>query len=243
MKEGARAESSESSAAKKTRANIIVSIVEDDPTARGLLADWIGHAPGFRCASTHGTGEEALKALPAEKPTVVLMDINLPGTTGIECVRRLKPSMIETQFVMLTVYEDADHIFNALVAGASGYLLKRTPREELLEAIKEVAAGGSPMSSNIARKVVQSFQRIGAKTPNQEGLSPREREVLGLLARGYLYKEISESLQISIPTVNTHIRRIYDKLHVRSRSQAVAKYTQIPGGPDLGDSIAGKFMR
>lgn len=242
MKEGARPESFENSG-KKARTTIVVSIVEDDATARGLLADWISHAPGFRCAGTYGSGEEALKALPAEKPTVVLMDINLPGTTGIECVRRLKPSMLETQFVMLTVYEDADHIFNALVAGASGYMLKRTSREELLEAVKDVAAGGSPMSSNIARKVVQSFQRIGTKVPNSEGLSPREREVLGLLARGYLYKEISENLQISIPTVNTHIRRIYDKLHVRSRSQAVAKYTQVPGGPDLGDSIAGKFMR
>jgi len=221
---------------------IAVSIVEDDPSVREMLGNWVTHAPGFRCAGTHPTAEEALSQLPAEKPAVVLMDINLPGTTGIECVRQLKPAMPETQFVMLTVYEDTDHIFNALVAGASGYLLKRTPRQELLEAVKDVAAGGSPMSSNIARKVVQSFQRIGAQTANQNVLSPREREVLAFMARGYLYKEICDSLKISLPTVNTHIRRIYEKLQVHSRSQAVAKYTQVSGGRDLGDSIAGKIV-
>jgi DNA-binding NarL/FixJ family response regulator len=223
--------------------SIIVSIVEDDTTARGMLASWIRRAPGFRCAGAHSSGEAALTALPLENPPVVLMDINLPGMTGIECVRRLKPVMPQTQFVMLTVYEDADHIFNALVAGASGYLLKRMPREELLAALKDVHAGGSPMSSNIARKVVQSFQRIGSQKPNEEDLSPREREVLGFLARGYLYKEIAESLQISVPTVNTYIRRIYEKLHVRSRSQAVAKYTHVPGTPDLGNSRLEKSPR
>jgi DNA-binding NarL/FixJ family response regulator len=213
--------------------NIIVSIVEDDAMARRMLGDWIRRASGFRCAGAHGSGEAALATLPAEKPTVVLMDINLPGMTGIECVRRLKPLLLDTQFVMLTVYEDADHIFNALVAGASGYLLKRTPREELLAALKDVHEGGSPMSSHIARKVVQSFQRIDSQRSNKVDLSPREREVLGLLARGYLYKEIAESLQISIVTVNSYIRRIYEKLHVRSRSQAVAKYTHIPGAPGV----------
>jgi DNA-binding NarL/FixJ family response regulator len=209
--------------------NIVVSVVEDDPTARRMLGEWIRRAPGFRCAGAHGSGEAALATLPAEKPTVVLMDINLPGMTGIECVRRLKPVLLDTQFVMLTVYEDADHIFNALVAGASGYLLKRMPREELLAALKDVHAGGSPMSSHIARKVVQSFQRIDSQRPAEVDLSPREREVLALLARGYLYKEIAESLQISVLTVNSYIRRIYEKLHVRSRAQAVAKYTHVPG--------------
>jgi DNA-binding NarL/FixJ family response regulator len=221
--------------------NIAVSIVEDDPAVREMLSNWVAQAPGFRRVGSHSTAEEALAKLPAEKPSVVLMDINLPGTSGIECVRRLKPSMPETQFVMLTVYEDTEHIFNALVAGAGGYLLKRTPRQELLEAVKDVAAGGSPMSSNIARKVVQSFQRIGTQTANQNVLSPREREVLAFMARGYLYKEICDSLKISLPTVNTHIRRIYEKLQVHSRSQAVAKFTQVSGGRDLGDSIAGKF--
>ncbi len=223
--------------------SIVVSIVEDDSTARGMLENWIRRAPGYRCLGAHGSGEAALAALPEEKPAVVLMDINLPGMTGIECVRRLKPQMPQTQFVMLTVYEDADHIFNALVAGASGYLLKRMPREEVLAAVKDVHAGGSPMSSNIARKVVQSFQRIGSQATNEEDLSPREREVLALLARGYLYKEIAESLQISVPTVNTYIRRIYEKLHVRSRSQAVAKYTHVPGTPDLGDSSLERSLR
>ena len=209
--------------------SIAVSIIDDDATARGILTDWIRRAQGFRCAGAHGSGEAALATLPAEKPTVVLMDINLPGMTGIECVRRLKPLLPDTQFVMLTVYEDAEHIFNALAAGASGYLLKRMPRAELLAALKDVHAGGSPMTSNIARKVVQSFRRTDAQFANAQDLSPREHEVLELLARGYLYKEIAESLQISTPTVNTYIRRIYEKLHVRSRSQAVAKFTHVPG--------------
>ena len=213
----------------KEDASIVVSIVDDDAPARGILADWIRRAQGFRCAGAHGSGEAALATLPAEKPTVVLMDINLPGMTGIECVRQLKPLLPDTQFVMLTVYEDAEHIFNALAAGASGYLLKRMPRAELLAALKDVHAGGSPMSSNIARKVVQSFQRIGSQKSNEEDLSTREREVLGLLERGYLYKEIADSLQISVLTVNSYIRRIYEKLHVRSRAQAVAKYTHFPG--------------
>ena len=215
--------------------DIAVSIVEDDAPARGILADWIRAANGFRCVGVHKSGEDALSALPQEEPSVVLMDINLPGMTGIECVRRLKPQMRDTQFVMLTVYEDPDHIFKALTAGASGYLLKRTPRAELLAAVKDVYAGGSPMSSNIARKIVRSFQRFSSAPSETEDLSPREQEVLELLARGYLYKEIAEKLQISVPTVNTHVRRIYEKLHVRSRSQAVAKYANIPSAPALDD--------
>jgi DNA-binding NarL/FixJ family response regulator len=214
--------------------DIVVSIVEDDAPAREILADWIQRAPGFHCAGQYGNGEAALAALPVGKPTVVLMDINLPGMSGIDCVRRLKPLLPGTQFVMLTVYEDADHIFNALAAGASGYLLKRVSRGELLAALQEVHAGGSPMSSNIARKVVQSFQRPALTSAEAVDLSPREREVLELLARGYLYKEIAESLQISGPTVNTYIRRIYEKLHVRSRSQAVAKITHVQGATDAG---------
>ena len=206
--------------------NITVSIVEDDAPARSILADWIHRTPGFRCAGRYDSAEAALVALPSEKPAVVLMDINLPGMSGIECVRQLKPVLPATQFVMLTVYEDADHIFNALAAGASGYLLKRVSRGELLAALRDVYAGGSPMSSNIARKVVQSFQKP-APPAGQVELSPREREVLELLARGYLYKEIADSLQIGSSTVNTYIRRIYEKLHVRSRSQAVAKMTNV----------------
>jgi DNA-binding NarL/FixJ family response regulator len=208
---------------------IPVSIVEDDAPARGLLGDWVHRAPGFRCVGRHACAEAALAALPIEKPSVVLMDINLPGISGIECVRRLKPLLPDTQFVMLTVYEDPEHIFNALAVGACGYLLKRVSRAELIEALQEVHAGGSPMSSNIARKVVQSFQRPAHQPSEAMELSARELEVLELLARGYLYKEIAELLKISRPTVNTYIRRIYEKLHVHSRSQAVAKFTHIPG--------------
>ena len=208
--------------------NIAVSIVEDDASARGILNEWICGAEGFKCVGVHESAEAALAALPQEKPSVVVMDINMPGMSGIECVRRLKPQLPATQFVMLTVYEDPDHIFKALSSGASGYMLKRTPRAELLTAIKDVYAGGSPMSSNIARKIVQSFQRFTPSPAEPDNLSPREREVLELLARGYLYKEIAEALHISVPTVNTHIRRIYEKLHVRSRSQAVARFTHIP---------------
>jgi DNA-binding NarL/FixJ family response regulator len=215
--------------------SISVSIVEDDAQARQILSDWIRRTDGFRFVSEHGTAESALAHLPKENPTVVLTDINLPGLNGIECVRRLKPLLPGTQFVMLTVYEDADHIFHALSAGATGYLLKHTPRGELLAALKQVHAGGSPMTSNIARKVVQSFQQQAppAASADTSELSPRESEVLDLLARGYLYKEIADSLEISLPTVSTYIRRIYEKLHVRSRAQAVAKYAQIPVGKNV----------
>jgi DNA-binding NarL/FixJ family response regulator len=208
---------------------IDVSIVEDDESLRGILTQWIRDAAGFRCVGVYESAEAAMAALPGEQPSVVLVDINMPGMNGIECVRLLKPQMPQTQFMMLTVYEDPDHIFKALSSGASGYMLKRTPRAELLAAVQDIHAGGSPMSSNIARKIVQSFQRGPALTPvAPDNLSPREREVLELLARGYLYKEIAEALHISVPTVNTHIRRIYEKLHVRSRSQAVAKFAHIP---------------
>ncbi len=212
---------------KKKEMSIAVSIVEDDAPAREILAEWLRDAEGFQCVGQYGSVEHALAKLAAEKPSVVLMDINLPGLSGIEGVRRLKPLLPGTQFVMLTVYEDADHVFDALTAGASGYLLKQTPRFELLESLKDVHGGGSPMTSHIARKVVGAFQRTEAGHGNasSENLSPREREVLELLARGYLYKEIMDALKISRPTVNTYIRRIYEKLHVRSRSQAVAKFS------------------
>jgi DNA-binding NarL/FixJ family response regulator len=209
---------------------IAVSIVEDDAQARKILAGWITRASGFRLAGDWGEAESALKLLPEKQPHVVLMDINLPGMSGVEAVKKLKPSLPTTQFVMLTVYEDADHIYSALAAGASGYLLKQTPKEELLRALEDVHRGGSPMTSNIARKVVQSFRQSSATASDGEGLSPREQEVLDLLARGYLYKEIAERLNISVPTVNTYVRRIYEKLHVRSRGQAVAKYAHLTDG-------------
>jgi len=209
---------------------IAVSIVEDDAQARKIIAGWINRASGFRLAGEWGDAESALSGLPEKKPNVVLMDINLPGISGVEAVKQLKPALPETQFVMLTVYEDADHIYNALASGATGYLLKQTPRDELLAALEEVHRGGSPMTSNIARKVVQSFRQEPTATPGGDGLSPREQEVLDLLARGYLYKEIAERLNISVPTVNTYVRRMYEKLHVRSRAQAVARYAHLAGG-------------
>jgi DNA-binding NarL/FixJ family response regulator len=208
--------------------NISVAIVEDDVPAREILASWIRDAEGFQCAGEYDDAETALARLPLENPSVVLFDINLPGMNGIECVRRLKPRLPHTQFVMVTVYEDANHIFDALSAGASGYMLKQTKRNELIDALKDVHAGGSPMSSQIARKVVQSFRRTESETDGTNDLSPREREVIELLARGYLYKEIAEKLAISVPTVNTYIRRIYEKLHVRSRAQAVAIFAHLP---------------
>ena len=200
-----------------------VSIVDDDEVSRSLWAEWIDHTPGFSCRNHYGSAEQAEPALLQERPTVVLMDINLPGRSGIECVRRLKPQAPEIQFVMLTVYGDADHVFDALAAGATGYLLKRTNRASLLEALQEVQAGGSPMSSTVARQVVQYFQQSRVAVPDMNRLSGREQEVLQLLARGRQNKEIVAELRISPSTVATHIRRIYEKLHVHSRAEAVGK--------------------
>jgi len=207
---------------------IRVSIVEDDVPAREILVGWLARAEGFEFVSQHGSAEEGLKELPGQKPDVVLMDIKLPGLNGVECVRQLKPSLPQTQFVMHTVYEDSIHIFNALQAGATGYLLKQSAHDELLAALRYVHAGGSPMTSYIARRVAQCFPNPPARTGAEDELSPREREVLEMLARGFLYKEIAEALNISIRTVDTYIRRIYEKLHVRSRAQAVAKYVTFP---------------
>jgi DNA-binding NarL/FixJ family response regulator len=211
----------------KGRMAIAVALVEDDAQTRKILAGWISRASGFRLVGEWGEAESALPALTEINPEVVLMDINLPGISGVEAVKRLKPRLPQTQFVMLTVYEDSDHIYNALAAGATGYLLKQTPRQELLRALEDVSRGGSPMTSNIARKVVQSFRQNKGSVAAGEELSPREQEVLDLLARGYLYKEIAERLNISVPTVNTYVRRMYEKLHVRSRAQAVAKYAHL----------------
>jgi DNA-binding NarL/FixJ family response regulator len=201
-----------------------VSIVEDNEQLRTTLGRVINRAEGFRCVSQYGDAESALEALPKDRPEVVLMDINLPGMSGVECVRRLKQVIPQTQVVMLTVYEDTDNIFKALAAGAAGYLLKRTKSAELLEAIREVNRGGSPMTTHIARKVTQSFQRAGPSTQPTENLSEREQEVLDCLSQGFLYKEIAEKLGISYETVHTYIRRIYEKLQVRTRTEAVAKF-------------------
>ena len=207
-----------------------ISIVEDNDKLRATLAKVIDRAEGFHCVSHYPSAEAALQNLPVVKPDVVLMDINLPGINGVECVRKLKVLLPKTQVMMLTVYEDTDNIFAALAAGASGYMLKRTPAKELLEAIHEVLRGGSPMTTHIARKVVLSFQlsaAASAKTANElSELSDREQQVLDLLSQGLIYKEIAEKLGISYETVHTYIRRIYEKLQVRTRTEAVAKFLQ-----------------
>ncbi len=200
-----------------------ISIVEDNEKLRGTLARVLDRAEGFRCISQYPSAEDALKDLPTVKPDVVLMDINLPGMNGVECVRQLKKIAPQIQVMMLTVYEDTENIFDALSAGANGYLLKRTTGPELLDAIREVQRGGSPMTTHIARKVVQSFQRNAATQP-ADNLSEREQQVLDLLSKGLMYKEIADKLQISYETVHTYIRRIYEKLQVRTRTEAVAKF-------------------
>jgi DNA-binding NarL/FixJ family response regulator len=206
--------------------SIRVSIVEDDARVRNHLARLIDHSEGFRCRSQHPSAEHALEHLPESLPEVVLMDINLPGLSGVECVRRLKDILPQMQVIMLTVYENTEHIFNALTAGASGYLLKQTPPEELLSAIRDVHRGGSPMTSHIARKVVASFRQPSPAPAEKANLTPREQQVLDHLAKGFLYKEIAETLAISYDTVHAHVRKIYEKLHVRSRGQAVAKHLE-----------------
>lgn len=208
---------------------IAVSIVEDDAPVRGIYAKWLNQAKGFKLVSQHGDGQVALASLPNENPDVVLMDINLPGLSGVECVRQLKLASPGMQFIMITVYEDPDRVFNALAAGATGYMLKQTPRDELLAAIRDVHRGGSPMSSAIARKVVQCFHtsKPTGVDPELQQLSQREQEVLDLLSRGFLFKEISESMKLSEHTVDTYLRRIYEKLHVHSRAQATARYAQL----------------
>jgi DNA-binding NarL/FixJ family response regulator len=201
---------------------IRVCIVEDDPGFRAGLIRLLGRTPDFECVGDFPTAEAGIEAIPGLRPDVVLMDLNLPVMNGVECVRKLKVLFPSVHIVMLTVYEDSDQIYNALSAGAMGYLLKQTPPAELLEAIRDVHGGGAPMSSQIARKVVQSFQ--GAPVADgTEGLSPREREVLDFLAQGYLIKEIGDKIGIGFDTVRTYIGRIYEKLHVHSRAQAVAK--------------------
>ncbi len=206
---------------------ITVAVVEDDEQTRSILTGWLAGAAEFALVGDWGHSAGALAGLPVARPDVVLMDINLQAASGIDLVKALKPGLPETQFVMVTVYQDADHIYDALAAGATGYLLKATPREELLAALTEVHQGGSPMSSRIARKVVQSFAQPAHAAPPAAGLSPREEEVLGLLARGFLLKEVADKLGISTPTVKTYVRRMYEKLHVRSRSQAVARYARL----------------
>lgn len=203
--------------------SIAITIVEDQNEMRESLAEWLGNAPGLRCVGAHATAEEALRRIPCENPDVVLMDINLTGMNGIECVSRLKERLPQTQVLMLTTYDDGDLIFDSLRAGANGYLLKNMPREELVQALQQVQAGGAPMSLQIARKVINYFHQSGKPSQNLRQLTGRESEILKLLAKGYLYKEIADRLGVSMSTVRTHISAVYEKLHVHSRTEAVMK--------------------
>ncbi len=205
--------------------NVIrIAIVEDDKTVRDGLQMLLNGSSGFSCVAAYGNGEDALAGLPEVNPDVVLMDINLPGMNGIECIIALREQNLSLLFIMLTVFENSDAIFQSLSAGASGYMLKQTPPAKLLESIQDVFHGGSPMSGEIARKVVQSFQYPAAVTNQIVGLTKREEEILSYLVKGYFYKEIAGLLFISTETVRTHIRNIYEKLQVRTRTEAILKY-------------------
>ncbi len=203
-----------------------ISIVEDDAGVRSGLVRLFKETPEFECISNYPSAETALARLPQEKPDVILMDINLPGMSGIECVRRLKDQEPSFLIVMLTVYENTEQVFQALQAGATGYLLKRTPPQQLVQAVKEVLEGGAPITSHIARKVVEAFHVHSPAKPQADivQLSAREREVLEMLAKGFLIKEIADKLGVGFGTVRTYVRRVYEKLHVQSRSQAIAKF-------------------
>lgn len=208
---------------------IQVAIVEDDDEIRANLSYRIGDSSLCRLVAAYRDAETALENLPRHHPNVVLMDINLPGMDGVECVRQLKPQMARTQFIMLTVYEDSKRLFKSLMAGANGYLLKRTTPSKLLSAIREAYQGGSPMTPQIARLVVQHFQQVPEPSNDLDRLTAREREVLDQLSKGFRYKEIVVNLAISDGTLHSHIRNIYDKLHVHSRTEAVVKYLHSAG--------------
>lgn len=202
---------------------IRVSIVEDDERIRNMFIILLEEASGFRCVSGYANGEDAITDIPQKKPDIVLMDINLPGMNGIECMKRIRQADDEIKIVMLTVYEDNNRIFESLAEGATGYLLKSTSQSKILESLIDVYNGGAPMSAQIARKVVQSFRKP-APSNTLKDLTEREQEILSHLASGYMYKEIAEKLHITIHTVKTHIQNIYDKLHVRTRTEAVVKF-------------------
>jgi len=207
---------------------IKITIVEDSATVLASMLKILESAPDCECVGAFSTGEEALREIPKLKPQVVFMDISLPGLNGVECVRQLSKLMELPQILMLTVHEDPDSIFNSLASGASGYLLKPVRAAQLLEAVKDVYAGGAPMTSNIARKVVQSFkQATPVARPAAEKLSPRELDVLNYLVKGFSYKETAEAMGISYSTVHSHIEHIYQKLRVQSRAQAVARYLRV----------------
>ena len=203
--------------------SISIAIVEDLDVVRNGLKDFISLSTDFLVVGSFKTGEEALQQLPVIRPDIVIMDINLPGMNGIECIRQVKDKSPSTQFMMFTVYENDEKVFEALKAGASGYLLKNTGLLQIAESVQELHEGGSPMSANIARKMVNLFRDTDKKTPFLDLLSNREKEILQLLAKGLLYKEIAEQLTITTGTVRIHIHKIYEKLHVQNRTEAINK--------------------
>jgi len=211
---------------KKKDMRIKVAIVEDNLGTRESLTELLGRATDLRCVGAHSSGEEALRQIPQENPDVVLMDINLPQMNGIECVARLKAELPKIQVLMLTTYEESDLIFDSLRKGANGYMLKNAPPAELIQAISQVHAGGAPMSMQIARKVVNHFQQIKKPQSAMEQLTKREQEILALLAKGFLYKEIGDQLGITLSTVRAHLHTVYEKLHVQSRTEAVVKFLE-----------------
>jgi DNA-binding NarL/FixJ family response regulator len=211
---------------KKNQMRIRVSIVEDNRGTRESLTELLGRANSLNFVSAHPNGEEALAQIPTEEPDVVLMDINLPRMNGIECVSRLKERLPKLQVLMLTTYEESDLIFDSLRKGASGYLLKNTTPKDLIQAIEQVHGGGAPMSMQIARKVVNHFQKIKKPQSDMEQLTKREQEILALLAKGFLYKEIADQLGITLSTVRAHLHTVYEKLHVQSRTEAVVKFLE-----------------
>lgn len=221
---------------------IIVAIVEDSRTIRESLRRIIDDTPGLQCAWAVGSAEEALVQAPRCRPEVILMDIHLPNMSGIECAARVKEISPETDVIMLTVYEDNDKIFKALQAGACGYLLKRTQPERLIQAIQDVRNGGAPMTSEIARRLVETFQQPRAALPAAVELSRREREILELVSAGYGNKEIADQLSIGLETVRHHLKRVYDKFHVHSRSEAVVKFMGLRGRAS-GDMSAARNER
>jgi DNA-binding NarL/FixJ family response regulator len=203
---------------------IAVSVIEDHRPTLEALAVLLNGTPGFRCHSTHRNGEGALKAIPISPPDVVVIDLMLPKVSGVDCVRSLKAQLPNTPIMALTVFEDTDLVFKVLEAGADGYVMKTETPSKILECIRQVHLGGAPMSSEIAAKLVQYFHEKGKASAAQPELTPRELETLNYLSQGLLYKEIAEPMGISVQTVNTHVKSIYSKLQVRSRTEAVTKF-------------------
>ena len=218
-----------------------VAIVEDDDRFRKSLSRWVASTAGLHCAGSYSNAEDALKQIPQTNTDIVIMDINLPSMSGIECVRKLRTERPALQIVMLTVYEDSDLIFKALQAGAHGYLLKRSSPDQILEAITEVSRGGAPMSSQIARKVVQSFEQKSLSAGADASLTKREEEILHGVVRGLINKEIADELHISVETIRVHLKNIYEKLHVRSRTEAALKACAVGGR--AGAATSGSVLR